>query len=116
MIGVARSWAERLGGGLALQAAVVFGSVARGDFNKWSDIDVLVISDELPPTQRERLDLLVGRATPPGVQPVGWTTPELLARRAGRDPIAVESDLVGVVVLGVLPDANAGTGPTAQHD
>lgn len=29
-------------------AVLPFGSVARGDFNLWSDVDVLVVSDALP--------------------------------------------------------------------
>lgn len=34
---------------------VLYGSMARGDYNVWSDIDFLVISDELPENPLKRL-------------------------------------------------------------
>lgn len=101
-IAAAADWAARLSRRLAIEAVVVFGSVARGDFNKWSDLDVLVIAPELPASARERLALLMADA-PPGLQPVGWTPSELAERRTRRDPIARECDDVGVVVWGTLP-------------
>jgi len=101
-IRTAQEWAERLSRRLDVAAAVVFGSVARGDFNKWSDLDVLVVARGLPEDGRERLDLLM-RDAPPGLQPVRWTPGELAARRQRRDPIALECDAVGVVVFGSLP-------------
>ena len=104
LIRAAREWAERLAQRLDVVAAVVFGSVARGDFNKWSDIDVLVVARGLPEGARERLDLLMEDA-PPGLQPVGWTPDELSARRRRGDPIARECDGAGVVVFGGLHGA-----------
>lgn len=84
-----------------LQAVVVFGSVARGDFNLWSDVDVLVVADALPDRLLDRLDLL--RPVVPGVQAVAWTPEELAHRLARRDPIAVEAYTSGVLVRGALP-------------
>ncbi len=98
----ARVWAEALAQRLELVAVVVFGSSARGDFNKWSDLDVLVVARGLPGGSRERLDVLM-RGAPPGLQAVGWTPAELAARRQRRDPIAVECDSVGVAVYGRSP-------------
>jgi predicted nucleotidyltransferase len=94
---------------LDVQAVVVVGSVARGDFNKWSDIDVLVIAEAMPTGTRARLELLMAD-TPPGVQPIGWTPDELAQRRASNDPLAREAYDVGVVVKGRLPAAR--TTPT----
>ena len=102
LVQTARQWAERLAKRLDLVAAVVFGSVARGDFNKWSDLDVLVVAQRLPPSGRARLEILMQDA-PPGLQPVGWTPEELAARRQRGDPIARECDAVGVTVFGSLP-------------
>ncbi len=98
----AADWAHELAKRLDLVAVVVFGSSARGDFNKWSDIDVLVVANELPEGARERLALLTELA-PIGVQPVGWTPNEFADRRRRNDPIARECDGVGVTVLGALP-------------
>jgi uncharacterized protein len=86
---------------VGVRAVVVFGSVARGDFNAWSDVDVLVIADELPDGGRPRLALLHDPAFP-GIEPVGWTPEELATRSRQGDPIATEAATVGVVVLGEL--------------
>ncbi len=99
---VARRWAAGLALRIDVLAVVVVGSVARGDVNKWSDLDVLVVADGLPADGRHRLDLL-GIGAPPGLQPVGWAGAELRSRRACRDPIALDADQVGVVVCGALP-------------
>lgn len=103
----ARGWARRLAGRLAVRAVVVVGSVARGDFNKWSDLDVLVVADDLPADGRARLALLDADA-PAGCQPIGWTPGELAERRRRGDPIAVEADTVGVVVYGALQTGDPG--------
>lgn len=98
----AAMWALAVAGRLDVVAVVVFGSVARGDFNKWSDLDVLVVARGLPETARERIEVLMVDA-PPGLQPIGWTPEELAERRQRRDPIATECDALGVVVFGALP-------------
>lgn len=97
-------WAARLAQHLPLDAVVVFGSTARGDFNLWSDIDVLVVSRALPADARQRLELLMSNA-PPGLQPLGWTPEELERRRARGDPIARECDELGRTVFGALPSS-----------
>ena len=102
LIETAAAWAERLASRHEVAAVVVFGSTARGDFNKWSDVDVLVVAPELPGGRRERDELLTADATP-GVQPVAWTPEELAERRRRNDPIARECDAIGVTVYGALP-------------
>ncbi len=98
----AASWAAALPDELGVVAVVVFGSVARGDFNKWSDIDVLLVAEHLPSSSRDRIELLFADR-PGGLEPVGWTPSELVERRRRRDPIAREANEVGVVVRGALP-------------
>ncbi len=111
---VARKWAAGLAGE-GIVAAVLVGSFARGDFNKWSDIDVLVVADSLPEPLSGRLALL-GASAPPGLQPIGWTVAELARRWRGRDPIALEAYEVGVVVRGSLPPPGRGAeGGPASH-
>jgi predicted nucleotidyltransferase len=85
----------------SLVAAVVVGSVARGDWNKWSDVDLLVVAEPAP-DPAVALELAVDPAHP-GVQAVIWSPGELAARWARGDPIAREAYTVGIVVAGRLP-------------
>jgi hypothetical protein len=48
LIGLARGYVERLSARVSVLGAAVVGSVARGDFNVWSDVDVVVVSDDVP--------------------------------------------------------------------
>ncbi len=91
-----RRWAQDLDPTLEVQRVVVFGSVARGDFDLWSDIDVLV-AQHLPERWLDRLELL-SRSAPAGLSPVAWTPFELDDMRRRRNPIAVEADEAGLVV------------------
>ena len=101
------AWAGRLAAERELTAVVLFGSTVRGDFNKWSDVDVLVVAEELPDEWRARTELLRADA-PLALQQVGWTPAELAERRRHGDPIARECDTVGAVVYGDLPPAEPG--------
>lgn len=68
---------------------IVFGSVARRAFGIGSDTDLLVISDELPVSIRDRIDLLGDHRDRLGeIDPVGWTETEWARRLAGDDPFA----------------------------
>ncbi len=49
--------------------AIVIGSTARGDFNEWSDIDVVLVSDKFPENPLRRFDLLE-RQLRPGIEPI----------------------------------------------
>lgn len=83
-----------------IRAVVVFGSVARGDFNLWSDVDVLVVADSLPAGRLARFDTL--GVSVPRVQAVVWTPEEFQERLARDDPIAVEAIGCGVALRGSL--------------
>lgn len=96
----ANRYGQQLATEIMVDRVVVFGSYARGDFNTWSDIDVLVLSDQLPEDARARFELL-WRHVDRGVSPVGWTAGELDERRQMGDPIATESDAVGVTAYPV---------------
>lgn len=76
---------------------VVFGSVARGDFNLWSDIDVVVVADHLPDRLLDRLDAIGQR---PRVQPVPWTPDEWTSQHARNNPIVAECLERGVWLVG----------------
>lgn len=87
-----------------VQPQAVVGSVARGDFNVWSDIDVVVVAPELPERAPDRGMVLIADA-PAGVQPVGFTREEFAAALAKGNPLVREAVEVGVVVAGTLPRA-----------
>ncbi len=97
----AERFAAQLETSLDVRAVVVFGSVARGDFNVWSDVDVLVVAGALPDRQLDRLHSLGARQ--PLVQPVAWTEIELRRELARSNPIAVEAKERGVWLRGA-PD------------
>jgi hypothetical protein len=91
----ARDWAGQVRNRLPdLVSVTVFGSVARGDFNLWSDIDVLVVADGLPDEYLERAELV--SPVPPGIQAVIWTPAELESETARKNPIAMEVAATGI--------------------
>jgi len=99
LIDLARDYVQRLSARLEVEAAVVAGSVARGDFNVWSDVDVVVITEGLPARAPDRAGLLLADA-PPRVQPVGFSRGEFVAALRRRNPLAHEAVERGVVLLG----------------
>lgn len=104
LIGRARAFVTEIAARLDVRAAAVFGSVARGDFNDRSDIDVLVIADSLPDEPAAR-QLLAGSPTAGGVEAVIWTPAEWRARQACGDPIARDLEAHGVWLI-----------PAVSHD
>jgi predicted nucleotidyltransferase len=99
MIDLARDYVRRLSARLDVRAAYVAGSVARGDFNVWSDVDVVVVAEELPERIPDRAALLVADA-PPRVQPVGFTPAEFERAREKRNPLVIEALARGVALIG----------------
>lgn len=98
LLALARDYVEQLPAGLPLRAAVIHGSVARGDFNYWSDVDLLLVIDGLPDALLDRLDLLHPR--PPRVEVIAWTPTEWQRQLAREDPIAVAAIDTGVWLYG----------------
>ncbi len=98
LVGLARAHVRRLCDRLPVRQAAVVGSVARGDFNVWSDVDVIVVADGLPERVLDRLDLLM-EGRPPRVEPIGFTPAELADARRRRNPMVVELDSIGIAVM-----------------
>jgi predicted nucleotidyltransferase len=98
LIDLGREYARRLSARLAVRAAYVAGSVARGDFNVWSDVDVVIVADDLPERVPDRMAVLMADA-PPRVQPVGFTPAEFERARARRNPLVIEALERGVVLI-----------------
>jgi predicted nucleotidyltransferase len=99
LLELARAYVDGLAGRVPLVAAVVVGSVARGDFNVWSDVDVVVVAERLPERAPDRARILA-EDIPGGIQPVGFTPREFGAALARRNPLAVEAVSTGVVLRG----------------
>lgn len=99
LIDLARTYIATLSRRLRVVAAAVVGSVARGDFNVWSDIDVVVVVEGLPSRTPDRTALLTERA-PTGVQPVGFTPEEFERSSARRNPLALGVLEEGVILRG----------------
>jgi predicted nucleotidyltransferase len=82
-------------------AVVVAGSVARGDFNVWSDVDVVVVAEGLPKRAVDRATLLLSEVSG-GVQPIGYTPSELAEAQRRGDRLVYSAFSEGIVVLGSL--------------
>ncbi len=101
----ARRFAYKLRERLAPATAVVIGSTARGDFNVWSDIDVVVVSDKLPDNPLRRFDMLLD-ALEPGVEPIPLRRRDAL-RLAEKGAPMVEEIVSGIPIyddLGLLEE------------
>lgn len=94
----ARAFTDALPAGLGVRAVAVFGSVARGDFDDDSDVDVLVVAEGLPDDFRQRLRSL----GPPQahLDAVAWTPDEWRTQHAKGNPIAAEAVACGVWLRG----------------
>jgi hypothetical protein len=99
LIELARGYVERLAARRPLWAAAVVGSVARGDFNVWSDVDIVVVVEDLPERAPERGRVLAEDA-PGGVQPIGFTPDEFEAALERGNPLVQEAATTDVVLLG----------------
>ncbi len=97
-IALARDYARRLEGRLCRPlTAIVIGSVARGDFNLWSDVDVVVIAGDLPAGPLMRSAILYADAEP-AIEPKGYTYAEFARLLAAGHPLAREAAESGIVV------------------
>lgn len=75
--------------------AILIGSYARGDFNLWSDVDILLISDDFKGNPVERLKLL---NIPAGFQVIPLTLKEfkILVKKEGC--LAIEALTSGIML------------------
>lgn len=94
-----RGYVQALAERVPVRAAAIAGSVARGDFNVWSDVDVVIVSDALPERIPDR-GLLLAYDRPGRVEPIGYTTAEFEGAYRRGDPLAREAVETGVVLRG----------------
>lgn len=102
---LAREYAHSLESELSITLAVVIGSVARGDFNDASDIDVIIVAEDLPMDPLERSAVLYENV-PPLIEPKAYTKDEFRKLLSKKNPIALATLNEGVILIdkGALPD------------
>ncbi len=102
LVDLARVYVERVASRddepIRVVAAAVIGSVARGDFNASSDIDVIIVSERLPDNPLARADLLY-RDVGARIEPKAFTRDEFERMVVSRNPLAVAALTEGVVLL-----------------
>ena len=97
----ALSYVEQLAERLDIVSAVIVGSFARGDFNRWSDVDLLVIARDLPDDPRLRAELISDAPKRFEVHPC--TVAEYRRARSLNNRMILDAPS-GILLFGALPD------------
>lgn len=88
--------ASKWAGGLPFKVtAILIGSYARGDFNLWSDTDIVLVSEDFEGGPIRRLKAL---DIPPGFQVIPLTLKEFRRLLMRRNQLAVEVASYGIVL------------------
>jgi predicted nucleotidyltransferase len=117
LISLARSYVHDLSQEIDVAAAVVVGPVAGGDFETGSDVDVIIVSDDLPARALGR-EAMLGASAPRGLQAVGFRQAELRYAVRRGNPIVRGIAELGIVLVGgdlvrsLLPESP----PTTRRD
>ncbi|MGB9795060.1 MAG: nucleotidyltransferase domain-containing protein [Caldisericum sp.] len=93
----ARAYVINLSKKLEIIEAFVIGSIARGDFNEASDIDVVIIAKNLPAHPLKRMNLLY-EDIPSLVEPKAYTLEEFQKLIQKKNPIAEEVQKKGIKI------------------
>ncbi|MEM3080754.1 MAG: nucleotidyltransferase domain-containing protein [Nitrososphaerota archaeon] len=84
-------------------SAAVIGSYARGDFNRWSDIDLLVVSPNFTPNPLNRLEQLANVLKKyPSLEIMPLTPQEFQRQRKLKTPMVEEVIQKGVIITDEL--------------
>ncbi|MEG6569806.1 nucleotidyltransferase domain-containing protein [Thermoanaerobacterium thermosaccharolyticum] len=97
LIDIGKKYSKIISNVLHPMCAIIIGSVARGDFNDSSDIDVILISDEMPVNYKERMKLLYDHVFD-AIEPKGYNTDEFKLLYFKKNPISVEAIEKGIVI------------------
>jgi len=97
-IKIATEHVKNLSKTIAVKKAYVIGSAARGDFNKASDIDVLIIAENIPKHPLKKLYFLYESA-PPNVEPKAYTEEEYKKLLKNGNPTAIEAESIGIKIF-----------------
>jgi hypothetical protein len=89
LVDLASRYADKVRDQYGPATVLLYGSIARGDFNLWSGVDVLVVSDALPLHPLARSEALQ-RLVLPGIEPKGLTLREYQDAEARDRPFVRE--------------------------
>lgn len=95
-----KAYAARLANNPDVKAVLLGGSLARGTYTGYSDADVLIICENIPPNPLERYPLFLDPALPIVVEPRAYTPAETVEKIKGRDRFVTETVLDGIVLWG----------------
>ncbi len=98
IIDVLKEYSKAVSSKLGKFTGILYGSMARGDYNLWSDIDFLVISDKLPDNPLKRLEFLYSLTDTP-IEVKGYTRNEFLKMIEKRNPLALDALVEGKVIV-----------------
>ncbi len=77
--------------------AIIIGSTARGDFNQWSDVDLVLVSDRFPKNPIDRFRMVELKILP-GIEPIPLRTADLMKLVEKRSPV-VEDMVKGIFLV-----------------
>ena len=80
--------------------AYLIGSYARGDFNIWSDIDIVIIVEKAPESPLDRLENIKNCIRKhPDIEPIIITKTRYEKLKTKKNPITVEIEKTGIKLI-----------------
>jgi len=78
---------------------VLFGSYARGDFNAWSDIDIVIIADKIPKSPLKRIEIIKECLIKyPDIEPIIISQEDYERLKRKKNPVATEINKNGIKI------------------
>ncbi len=77
--------------------AIIIGSTAKGDFNQWSDVDLVLVSDRFPENPIDRFRMVELKILP-GIEPIPLRTADLMKLVEKGSPV-VEDMVRGIFLV-----------------
>lgn len=86
---------------IKIKNAILFGSYARGDFNAWSDVDILIVADdEIPSNPIHRLEMIMRCIQKyPFIEPIIVNSIEYSRLKKKKNPIIQECEKYGIELI-----------------
>jgi len=111
---MAKDFVERARERVGRLSAALIGSYARGDFNEWSDIDVLLVAERVDENPLRRWDRLIDILVEyPEIEPIILSRAEFMRQLRLGTPMILELVEKGVILaddLGILEELRRGRG------